>query len=146
MPYCLKCGSKVEDTMSFCPNCGTQLKDTAPSMAPSPEPSLKQEKAEENEKQQKPKGPPKGKRQEKAEYGFIRYLVSGLILITVGVSVILELTNPALAPGEYLAIMLLAVGLILILGAVYYALSGRKRVSSSLSDEPTEKKPAQPAL
>jgi uncharacterized membrane protein YdbT with pleckstrin-like domain len=144
MPYCLKCGTKVEESMTFCPNCGTQLKGDTPSTATAPEPSQKQEKAEETLTQQKPAGSDKGKRQEKAEHGFIRYLVSGLILITVGVSAILELTNPAIASGTLLAIVLLTIGLIVILGSVYYALSGRKHDSSVPIDEPS-KKPAQPA-
>jgi divalent metal cation (Fe/Co/Zn/Cd) transporter len=86
---------------------------------------------------------PKVKEHERAEYSFIKYLVGGLILITVGISAILELTNPALASGEYLALMLLLVGLILICGAVYYALAGRKRVHSTLIEERTQKKPVQ---
>jgi hypothetical protein len=81
------------------------------------------------------------KEHERAEYSFIKYLVGGLILITVGISAILELTSPALASGEYLAIMLLLVGLILICGAVYYALAGRKRVHSSLMEGRPKKKP-----
>jgi hypothetical protein len=84
-------------------------------------------------------------KQSKPEHGFIRYLVSGLILITVGVSAILELTNPAIAAGTLLAVMLLTIGLIVILGSVYYALSGRKRGHIQL-EEPTEKKPVQPKI
>jgi divalent metal cation (Fe/Co/Zn/Cd) transporter len=84
-------------------------------------------------------------RYERTDFSFIRYLVGGLILVTVGVSAILELTNPAISSGNYLAIMLLAVGLILICGAVYYAFAGRKRVHSSVLEERTEKKPSQPA-
>jgi divalent metal cation (Fe/Co/Zn/Cd) transporter len=72
----------------------------------------------------------------------MRYLIGGLILITVGVSAILELTNSSLSSGEYLAITLLVIGLILILGSVYHALSGRKRVNSRILKAPTEKKPA----
>jgi uncharacterized Zn finger protein (UPF0148 family) len=140
MPYCLKCGTKVEDAMTFCPNCGTQLKGDTSSPAMAPEPSQEKGKAEETEKEQKPAGSDQGKRQEKAEHGFIRYLVSGLILITVGVSAILELTNPAIASGTLLAIMLFTIGLIVILGSVYYALSGRKHVSSVPIDEPSEKR------
>jgi len=144
MPYCLKCGSKVEDTMTFCPDCGTQLKEAAPTQAPSAESSPKHENPASNAQQQ-PAASPKVMRYERTDFSFIRYLVGGLILVTVGVSAILELTNPAISSGNYLAIMLLAVGLILICGAVYYAFAGRKRVHSSVLEERTEKKPSQPA-
>lgn len=147
MPYCLKCGSKVEDTMTFCSECGTQLKGEIPSAAPSPEPSEKQQNAQEipNPQTQTPTTAPLIKMQQKPELGFIRYLVSGLILITVGVSAILELTNPGIAVGTLLAFMLLTIGLIVILGSVYYALSGRKRGHVQLA-ESTEKKASQPEV
>ncbi len=141
MPYCLKCGAKVEDTMTFCPDCGTQLKGTPATVAPSPEASPKPSTAEVT--QQKPAAST-GHRQQKPEHGFIKYLVGGLILITVGVTMILELENPALATGQTLAIMLLTIGLIVILGSVYYAISGRRGSHVHLED-PTEKKPTQPA-
>jgi len=143
MTYCLKCGSKVEDTMTFCPECGTQLKEAAPTQSTSSEPSSKQDNPTTNVEPPKPLTSPKVKEHERAEYSFIKYLVGGLILITVGISAILELTNPALASGEYLALMLLVVGLILIFGAVYYALSGRKSTHLSPLEEKTEKKPMQ---
>ena len=143
MPYCLKCGSKVEDNMTFCPVCGTQLKDAAANANSSPESSLKPASPEACAQPQKSLASPMVKEHERAEYSFIKYLVGGLILITVGISAILELTSPALASGEYLAIMLLLVGLILICGAVFYALAGRKRVHSSLVEEGPQKKPVQ---
>jgi uncharacterized membrane protein len=84
-------------------------------------------------------------KQPKPELGFIRYLVSGLILVTVGVSAIIELTNPSIAVGTLLAVMVLAIGLIVILGSVYYAFSGRKRAHIQLVASP-EKKPSQPEV
>lgn len=143
MPYCLKCGIKVEDTMAFCPNCGAALKDSAPSPASAPELVPKQEQVKENNQLVTPQVPLQVRMQQKPRYSFIIYLVAGLILVTVGVSAILELTNPSLASGTYLAMMLLAIGLIVIFGGVYYALSGRKHVTSSMLQEPV-KKPAQP--
>lgn len=143
MPYCLKCGSKVEDKMTFCPECGTQIKSATPNGAPSAEPSVNQEKADKNQQQQTPNATPVLEKQHKPEHGFIRYLVAGLILITVGISAILELTNPKIAFGTLLAAMLLTIGVIVILGSVYYALSGRKHTSTCKSDEPA-KKPASP--
>ncbi len=145
MPYCLKCGSKVEDTNTFCPECGTQLKDAPQSAAPTPESTQNEQTAQENPQQQTPTGAPVIMKQQKPEAGFIRYLVSGLILITVGVSAIIELTNPSIAVGTLLAVMVLAIGLIVILGSVYYAFSGRKRAHIQSVASP-EKKPSQPEV
>ena len=141
MPYCLKCGSEIEDKMTFCPDCGTQLKDAEPTNAASFTPSPKQETPPPTEEHQKPAPPPKIKKHDRPDNGFIKYIVSGLILFTFGVSATIEITNPALGAGELLTITLLAIGIILILGAVYYALSGRKHLTASLSGEQTEKKP-----
>jgi len=144
MPYCLKCGSKVEDTDTFCPNCGTRLKDQTATPAPSTAP-ITRVKAEENEKPSKADNLEKGKSQEKPDRGFVYYLAAGLILITVGAFAILEITNPKLAMGELLAIMLFIIGLIIILAAVYVAFAGRKHTSSKPSDATSEKPPVQPA-
>ncbi len=61
MPYCLKCGTKIEDEMAFCPECGAKLKEAEPTQAPSqPELIPKQDKAEAQQKQQKPTDPHAG--------------------------------------------------------------------------------------
>jgi len=145
MPYCLKCGSKVEDTNTFCPECGTQLKDAPPNAAPTPESTQKEQTAQVNPQPQTATATSVTMKQQKPELGFIRYLVSGLILVTVGVSAIIELTNPAIVVGTLLAVMVLAIGLIVILGSVYYAFSGRKRAHIQLVASP-EKKPSQPEV
>ena len=139
MQYCPKCGNKVDDTMTFCPNCGTQLKGAAPSQAPPTKPNEGQKKAEE-----KHEHPEKAGKQEKAEHEFVYFLAGGLILITIGVFAALGLTNPRLMSGQYLAILLVIIGLIVVLSAVYAAFSGRKSFSSRLSNEPDEKQPITP--
>jgi uncharacterized membrane protein YvbJ len=112
MPYCPKCGNKVDETMAFCPTCGTALKGaTASSAAPNSE---KEEKQEEHEKPQK------------GEYGFVGFLISGLILITIGAFAILDLSSNGSASGQDLVIMLVIIGLIIIVGAVYVATPARK--------------------
>jgi len=136
MEYCPKCGSKVDDTMTFCPNCGTQLKGELQSQAPSANPSEGQQKAEEKHEHQEKAG--------KGEHDFVYFLASGLILITIAVFAISELTNPALMSGQYLAIMLVIIGLIIVLSAVYAAFSGRKRLPSKPLNEPKEKQPVTP--
>lgn len=78
MPYCLKCGAKIEDEMAFCPECGAKLKEAEPTQAPSqPELIPKQDKAEAQQKQQKPTDPHAGMRHQKPEYGFIKYPSAG---------------------------------------------------------------------
>ena len=112
MPYCPKCGNNVDETMAFCPKCGTALKDTTPSQA-APE-------SEEQEKQEKPENPADSRNsRKKNQYGFVNYLIGGLILIIVAVFAILYLTSRFLASGQDIAIMLIIIGIIIIIGAIY---------------------------
>ena len=122
MSYCPKCGNKVDETMVFCPQCGTSLKGAAPNQTPPASVSQRNEKAEKHEK---------------SEHGFIGYLMGGLILITIGVFAILDLTYPSLTSGQDLVIMLFIIGIIIIVGAVYVALTSRKHVPAIKSDQPT---------
>jgi len=112
--------------MVFCPHCGASLK-APPQGQPAPPPAQpyyrRNEKAEKNEKQEKQQ------RQEKGEAGFIGYLIGGLILITLGLFSVLQISgyfNGANAGGNW-AIMLLIIGIIIIVGAIYVALTARKR-------------------
>jgi zinc-ribbon domain len=132
MSYCPKCGNTVDEAMVFCPHCGASLKGTAtPCQAPPTQPyqNEKAEKNERREKQEKREHPEKGEHQEKSEYGFVGYLIGGLILITIGVFALLDLTSP-LNSNQDLAAMLLVIGVIIIVGAVYVAISARKRFPS----------------
>ena len=107
MPYCPKCGSKVDEAMDFCPHCGTSLKNSAtPSQAP-PTQCVQNEKHEKN------------------TYSFVGYLMAGLILITVGVFAVLDLTNPSSSIQD-LSAMLLITGAIIIGGSVYMAIAAGK--------------------
>jgi uncharacterized membrane protein YvbJ len=113
MSYCPKCGNKVDETMVFCPHCGTSLKAT-PLGQPIPTPAQpyrrRDEKAEKNEK------------------GFIGYLIGGLILITLGLFSVLQLSGYfTMNSGQSWAVMLLIIGVIIIIGAIYVAMSARKR-------------------
>jgi rRNA maturation protein Nop10 len=127
MPYCWKCGNKVEETMAFCPNCGTALKVATPSQPAPVQPCQRSEKAEKNEKQEKRENLEKSGKQEKAEYNFIGSLIGGLILIIIGVFAIIDLTHPFLISGQDFAVMLLMIGVIIIIGAVYAANTAWKR-------------------
>ena len=117
--------------MDFCPRCGASLKGT-PSAGPAPAPPFQRrnEKAEKNEKNEKnekdSRGNEKGEKQEKGEYGFVGYLIGGLILITIGFFSLLQITNATLTAGGDFAIMLLIIGVIIIIGAIYVTMIARK--------------------
>jgi hypothetical protein len=133
MSYCPKCGNKIEETMIFCPRCGASLKGTPTGQpVPSAQPYHgRDEKSEKNEKQEKNNRPERGEKQEKGEQGFIGYLIGGLILITLGLFSVLQLSNYFAAdPGQSWAIMLLIIGVIIIVGAIYVAMVARKRSPS----------------
>jgi zinc-ribbon domain len=132
MSFCPRCGSKVDDTMVFCPRCGASLKDSVPTGQPAPAQPYRRrdEKSEKNEKQEKQTNrdrPEKGEKNEKGEAGFIGYLIGGLILITFGLFSVLQLSGYFADTGQSWAIMLLIIGIIIIIGAIYIALVARKR-------------------
>ncbi len=111
MPYCPKCGNNVEETMIFCPKCGAALKITTPSPA-SPQ-------SEEPEKLEKHENQADAEVQEKNQYGAVNYLIGGFILIIVGVFAILFLTSPFLESGQGIAELIIVIGIIIIIGAIY---------------------------
>ena len=128
MSYCPKCGNKVEETMAFCPRCGAPLKVEAPvqaAPAPAPQRGEKAEKGEKQEKQEKQE-PEKGEKHEKGEFGFVGWLVGGLILILIGFFALLRFAN-VLTSGTSWALVLLIIGVIIIIGAVYLTTMARKR-------------------
>ena len=111
MPYCLKCGNTVDETMAFCPKCGTALKDSMSSqVAPG---------SEEPEKQDNHENPPNMEIHNKNQYGLVNYLIAGLILIVVGVFATLDLTSRITASGQNVAFLLIMIGAIIISGAIY---------------------------
>jgi hypothetical protein len=132
MSYCSKCGNKVDEDMAFCPRCGATLKvpPTAPSPTTGPAPAQpyqrRNEKSEKNEKNEKDQRGEKGEKQEKGEYGFVGYLIGGLILITIGFFSILQITSRTLTAGGDFAIMLLIIGVIIIIGAIYVTMVARR--------------------
>jgi cation transport ATPase len=125
MSYCPKCGNKIEETMTFCPICGAPLKDVPPSAQTTPTPTGKNEKQEKNEKEEKHEDKEK---QEKGERGFVGYLIGGLILITFGAFSILQLSGYFADSGQSWALMLLLIGVIIIVGAVYVAMTARRHM------------------
>lgn len=130
MSYCPKCGNKVDETLALCSVCGTSLKDSASPIQSPPSQPYPNEKIENDQKKEKPKKNQhlkKGERQERSDHGFISYLMGGLIFITIGVFALLDFTrSSALNPSQDLAGMLLTIGAIIITGAVYMTIKGRK--------------------
>ena len=116
MSYCPKCGNEINETMVFCPRCGTMLKGSPTDQTAPSQPNTL-------EKNQVPE---KSEKQEKTEHGFIGYLIGGLVLITIGVFALLELSGNFRSSGQGFAIMLLIIGIIVIIGAIYIALTSRK--------------------
>jgi uncharacterized membrane protein YvbJ len=123
MSYCPKCGNEINETMAFCPHCGTSLKGPPADQTAPPSQTNTQEKDEKTEKNQQPE---KNEKQEKTEYGFVGYLTGGLVLITIGVFALLELSGNFKSSGQGLAIMLFIIGIIVIIGAIYVALTSRR--------------------
>jgi hypothetical protein len=118
MPYCPKCGNKVDENVTICQNCGAPLSGGTPNQ-PSTSPPAKPENAETQEKHE---GAKKSEKHEKSDNSFIGFLVGGLILITVGVFALIDLTSPNfLSPTQDLAAMLLIIGVIIIIAAIYIA-------------------------
>jgi len=126
MVYCPKCGNEVDEAMAFCPRCGAPLKATGPVQATPVRPrNEKAEKGEKQEKQEKQE-PEKGEKQEKGQFGYVGWLIGGLILIIIGFLALLQISN-IIPSGISWALVLLIVGVIVIISAVYFASMARKR-------------------
>ena len=125
MVYCPKCGNEVDENMTFCPRCGAPLKAAAPVQAAlAPQRNEKAEKGEKQEKHEKQE-PEKGEKHEKGEYGFVGWLVGGLILILIGFFALLQISN-VITSGISWAVILLIIGVLVIVAAVYFAGMARK--------------------
>jgi uncharacterized membrane protein YeaQ/YmgE (transglycosylase-associated protein family) len=124
MPYCAKCGNKVEENMTFCSRCGAPLKAESPAQpapAPVPQKSEKNEKGEKQEKQEK------GEKHEKSGGGFIGFLIAGLVLAFLGIIAYYDVTT-GLPNSELLGpAILLVIGIALVVVAIYYVMKARSR-------------------
>ncbi|HLC01389.1 MAG TPA: zinc ribbon domain-containing protein [Candidatus Bathyarchaeia archaeon] len=137
MPYCPKCGNKVEEGMAFCPRCGASLKmetayQAAPTPSPPPAPPMRQEKAEKgekNEKQEKQQ-PEKGEKHDTSQFGFLGFLVGGLILILIGAVAYINATTSWLRGGLASSVILLLIGVVIIIVGVYVATMARRHMPS----------------
>lgn len=127
MPYCPKCGNQVEENMTFCPRCGASLKLETPRPTPPPPPPSyhKDEKSEKGEKNEKNE-PEKGEKHEKGEFGFVGWLIGGIIVIVIGLLAYLRAINFIRSDFEG-PLVILAIGVLIIIVAVYIAATARKR-------------------
>jgi uncharacterized membrane protein YvbJ len=130
MVYCPKCGNEVDEAMAFCPRCGAPLKGEGPAQAAlAPQRGEKAEKGEKQEKREKQE-PEKGEKHEKGEFGFVGWLIGGLVLILIGFFALLQFLG-YLPAGTGLAFMLLIIGIVVIIAAVYFTSNARKRYPST---------------
>ncbi|MBX5328565.1 MAG: zinc ribbon domain-containing protein [Candidatus Bathyarchaeota archaeon] len=129
MPECKKCGSKVEEDMSFCPKCGAPLKVEAISTGQPPTAQRpkdeKEEKHEKHEKHEKEKA----EKHEKKEYAFLGPLIGGIVLIIIGLSSYLEVTGALDVQTRRMmwALFIIIIGVLIIFGAFYYTMTARKK-------------------
>ena len=109
MSYCSKCGNKVEENMAFCSKCGAPLKLRDTTAVP-----ILTQRIEKAEKQ------------EKGECGFLGWLIGGLILITIGLLATLQFAK-IIPTGTMIPSVLLIIGIIVIISALYFVILARKR-------------------
>jgi hypothetical protein len=135
MQYCPKCGTKVDEEMSFCPKCGSALKVEQPSVVAAPpapqmpygaEKGEKHEKREKEERQEKKEKGEKAEKHEKREHTYMGPLIGGLILIVFGFMWYLGLTG-VFAQGVLWAFFFVIIGIIIIIGAIYAAMTASSR-------------------
>lgn len=128
MSYCQKCGNKIDETMTFCPRCGSSLKVEAVARpaASATQPSYQRnEKNEKNEKHEKDNRE-KGEKHEKGEFGYIGWLIGGLVLIVIGFFAFARASGFIAQPiGD--AVVLLIIGVIIIIVAIYLSTMARSR-------------------
>lgn len=130
MPYCPRCGNKVDENMTFCPRCGASLKmetqvpplSSAPGGPTPVPPPMRNEKGEKQEKNQPNE---KGEKHEKGEFGFVGFLIAGLVVLIIGVLGFLSVTH-AIASGWEGPLTLLVVGVAIILVGLYVAMTARR--------------------
>jgi hypothetical protein len=127
MSYCPKCGNKVDETMTFCPRCGASLSVASTRVAPPPpQYPRRDEKGEKNEKQEKNEPHEKGEKHEKGEFGFVGWLIGGIVLIIIGFFAFARASGFIAGPYES-AIVLLVIGVAVIAIAIYLSTKARKR-------------------
>ena len=123
MPFCPKCGAKVDEGVAFCPNCGTSLKgEPARTSREDWRESRREWRAQRRERRRAEKG----EKYEKREYGFVGSMIGGTILILLGFLLYLQILGYPVWQYTWAAI-LIVVGAIIIIGAIYAGSLARRR-------------------
>ena len=121
MSYCPRCGQKVDESMTFCPNCGYSLKAGPTQRSPAPPPYQYRR----NEKQEKQE---KGEKNEKTPGTRISgLLIAGILIVIFGLIAVTDNLFHWLPSGPLAgAFWLIAIGVIIVVVAVYFASRARK--------------------
>jgi len=123
MPFCPKCGASVEEGAAYCPNCGTSLKgEPARTSREQRRESRREWRAQRREQRRAEKG----EKYEKREYGFVGPMIGGTILILLGLLFYLQILGYPVWQYSWAAI-LIVIGTIIIIGAIYAGSTARKR-------------------
>ena len=137
VPYCPKCGAQIEENMGFCPKCGAALKaDQAPAEAYPTRRYRRDEKEEKREKDEKQEKGEKREKREKGEVGLVGPVIGGLILVLIGVVSYLRMSG--VWRGSEWAVFLIAVGLLVMFGAIYGAILASRRYPKPLEERPKQ--------
>jgi hypothetical protein len=132
LAFCNKCGSEIPTGAMFCVKCGNPVQATGAPQQPPPTPpswqsrrderrARRQEKYEKNEKGEKHE---KGEKNEKGGMGGA--LIGGIVLIFFGVASYLSYYG-YFGTGRWWALLLVALGVILIVADLYYLAKGARR-------------------
>jgi rRNA maturation protein Nop10 len=127
--YCPKCGSKVDEEMTFCPKCGASLKvEKVAAVAPETRPTTYRRDEKTEEKSEKHEKGEKQEKHQKREYGFIGPLIGGVILLFIGLSIYLP-TVPGYNVNANMvwALFFVLIGLLVIVGGVYGVIMASRR-------------------
>ncbi len=124
LSYCPKCGSKIDEEMTFCPKCGAALK--AEAVAEPRTIRRRNEKSEKDEKNEKDGRNEKSEKHEKHGYSFLGPLIGGLVLIFIGLTSYLQITQ-AIDAKMMWAFFFVIVGVIIIVGGIFgVVMAGRR--------------------
>ena len=105
-----------------------QAAQTPPAASGPPQPSVRNEKSEKGEKQEKHQQPEKGEKHEKGGFGFVGFLIAGIVVVLLGVLAFVRVQYPnVLTGGMEGALILLVIGLAIIIVGVYVAMMARRR-------------------
>ena len=126
MPYCQKCGTKVDEEMAFCTKCGATLEIKMSTAETKPSGHYRSEKSEKGEKREKEEKGEKTEKHEKREFGVVGPLIGGLILIFIGFMLYLAVTG-YLRFQVIWPLFIIIVGVIIIVAVVYGAITAARR-------------------